>query len=118
MGRLTQSSSGKSQVSIGGVVTVEQTGFDTLSPGSPAQINVGLTSTMLLDVNPNRKYAHIVNNSGIAIFIQYAVSAVLNQGIKIPANTLYTIETNNLWLGSINAIGVSGGQLIDILEGE
>lgn len=118
MGRLTQSSSGRSQVSINGPVDTEQVGFDTLSAGSPAQITVGLNSIMLFDVNPNRKYAHIVNNSGMTIFIQYQASAILNQGIKIPPNTLYTIESNNLWLGSVNAIGVSIGQLIDILEGE
>lgn len=118
MGRLTQSSSGKSQVSIAGPVDTEQVGFDALSPGSPTQITVTLSSTTLLAANPNRKYAHISNNSGANIFIQYAVGANLNQGIKIPPNTLFTIESNNLWLGIINAIGVSGSQLIDILEGE
>lgn len=92
-------------------------GFDTLAIG-PTQVTIGLTSSLLLDANPNRKYAHISNNSGQTIFIQYQAGAVLNQGIKIPPNALYTIESNNLWLGTINAIGVTAGQLIDILEGE
>lgn len=112
-----QSSSSNSKVSVIGPIDVDQIGFDTLT-NPPGQIAVGLTTTVLLIANPNRKYAHIVNNTSDAIYIQYSTNAALNQGIKIPPNTLYTIESNNLWLGSINAVGVSGSQLIDILEGE
>lgn len=93
-------------------------GFSTLSPGSPGQVTVGLMSTQLLAANNNRKYAHLFNNSGSPIFIQYSADAAVNTGIWIPNRTLYTLETTNLWLGSVNAIGVVGGQLIDILEGE
>lgn len=117
MSRVAQSSAGRSVVNIGGTVDVDQIGFDTLT-APPGQIAVGLTTTVLFSANPNRKYAHIVNNSSDSIYIQYSSNAALNQGIKIPPNTLYTIESTNLWLGSINAIGVSGSQLIDILEGE
>lgn len=113
-----QSSSSNSKVSITGPIDVGQTGFDTLSVGSPAQVAVGLTSIQILDNNPNRKYAHIANNSGKSIYVQYSAPAALNQGIKIPPNTLYTIESTNLWLGIINAIGVTTSQLIDVLEGE
>lgn len=118
MGRLTQSSSGRSQVSITGPVGVEANGFDTLAVGSPGQITVGTDSIMLFAANPNRKYAHVVNNSGYTIFIQYSADAVVNTGIKLQPNTLYTIDFNNLWLGSITAIGTIANQLIDILEGE
>lgn len=112
-----QSSSSNSKVTVLGPIDVEQTGFDGLT-NPPGQITVGLTSTILLIANPNRKYAHVMNNSGDVIYIQYDINAVLSQGIPVPNRTLYTIETTNLWLGSINAIGVTGSQLIDILEGE
>lgn len=98
--------------------TVGVEGFSTLTPGTPTQIPVGTTSTELIAANPNRKYAHVVNNSGETIYIQYSVSAALNQGIKLPSSSFYTIESSNLWLGAINAIGVMANQLIDILEGE
>lgn len=117
MSRVAQSSAGRSQVTIAGPIDVEQTGFDTLT-NPPGQIAVGLTSTLVLAANPNRKYAHIMNNTGDNIYIQYSIGAVLGQGILVPNRTLYTIETTNLWLGIINAIGVTGSQLIDILEGE
>lgn len=115
MGRVTQSSSGGA-VTVAGTASVDQVGFDTVSAGG--QVSVGLTSVTLLSANPGRKYAHIFNNSGSTIFIQYASNAVLNQGIRIPPNAFYTIETNNLWLGAVNAVGVENAQLIDVLEGE
>lgn len=100
-------------------VNVEtEKGFINLTPGTPTQIPVGTFSTLLMDVNPNRKYAHIFNNSGQTIYIQYSSSAALNQGIKLTNGSFYTIESNNLWLGAINAIGVVSNQLIDILQGE
>lgn len=117
MSRVSQSSAGRSSVNIAGPIDVEIVGFDTLT-APPGRVDVGLTSVLLFAANPDRKYAHIVNNSGQTIYIQYSTSASLGQGIKLPPNTLYTIESNNLWLGQINAIGVSASQLIDILEGE
>lgn len=103
-------------LNVTGNLTVSD-GFDTLTPGTPTQLSVGTTSTTLFVANPNRKYAHIVNNSGETIFIQYSVAAALNQGIKLSAGSFFTIESTNLWLGEINAIGVMSNQLIDILEG-
>lgn len=117
-----EDSNGNAITATGGALNVndvsQANGFGGLSPGSPGQIPVGTTSVLLLAANPNRKYAHIANNSGQNIYIQYQVGAALNQGIKIPPNGLYTIESSNLWLGIINAIGVASNQLIDILEGE
>lgn len=118
MARVSQSSSGRSNVSVTGPIDVEANGFDALAPGSPGQVTVGVTSVELFAANSNRKYAHISNNSGVTIFIQYSANAVLGQGIKLLPNTLYTIDFNNLWLGSVNAIGTVADLLIDILEGE
>lgn len=134
MSRVTSSSSGGSvQIqdsegnplnSSGGALDVNVVsnpgtqGFSIITPGFPTQVSVGTLSTQLFASNAGRKYAHIFNNSGEQIFIQYSVSAALNQGIRIPAGSLYTLETTNLWLGSVNAIGVISNQLIDVLEGE
>lgn len=117
-----QDTNGNPITSTGGALNVTGNltvtdGFDALTPGTPTQITVGTSSVTLFIANLNRKYAHIVNNSGETIFIQYSVSAALNQGIKLSPGSFYTIESSNLWLGEINAIGVMSGQLIDILEG-
>lgn len=131
MSRITRSSGGNGTVNIqatnGDVITATNgalnvntdgtVGFDTLTPGTPTQVAVGTTSTQIFAPNPDRKYLHIVNNSAESIYIQYQATAALNQGIKLTPGSLYTVELSNLWLGSINAIGLINSQLIDILEG-
>lgn len=93
-------------------------GFATLAPGYPTQITVGTSSIELFPANLLRKYGHIFNNSSEAIFIQFSSAAALNQGIKIGPGSFFTLDSNNLWLGVINGIGLMAGQLISILEGE
>jgi hypothetical protein len=113
-----QDSNGNPITSTNGALNVEQVGFSTITPGYPTQISVGTSSTQLFAANPNRKYAHIVNNTSETIFIQFQVSAALNQGIKMNPGSFYTLESTNLWLGVVNAIGNLPSQLIDVLEGE
>lgn len=119
-GNVLNSTGGSLDVEItGGTVTaVINEGFSNLAPGYPTQATVGTSSVQLFPANSLRKYGHIFNNSSQAIFIQYSSSAALNQGIKINPGTFFTLDSNNLWLGVINAIGYIPGQLIDILEGE
>lgn len=100
-----------------GGVSPGSEGFSTISPGFPTQVNVGTNSTQLFAANPNRLYAHIYNNSAQPIYIQYQVSAALNQGIRINQGTFFTLELDNLWLGIVTAIGLIPNQLIDVLEG-
>lgn len=118
-----QDTNGNPITSTGGALDVNvisegSEGFSALSPGFPTQVSIGTNSTQVFPLNLNRKYAHIMNNSNEEIFIQYQASAALNQGIRIPPGGFFTLESNNLWLGTVNAIGVMSNQLIDILEGE
>lgn len=104
------------QIEVTGTLTIGQ-GFNALSPGYPTQVAVGISSIQLIASNANRKYFHIFNNSSQPIYIQYQVSAALNQGIRINSGTFFTLDSENLWLGAINGIGFIAGQLIDVLEG-
>lgn len=113
-----QDSNGDPILANNGALQVAQVGFSVITAGYPAQIPVGITSVPLFAPNINRKYVHVMNNSQEVIFLQFSVSAALNQGIKVNPGSFYTLESTNLWLGEINAIGVMAGQLIDCLEGE
>lgn len=104
-------------INVQGNITVGE-GFSNITPGYPTQVSVGTNSTELFPANPNRKYVHVFNNSQEVIFLQYQVSAALNQGIKIQPGTFFTLDSTNLWLGAINAIGLISNQLIDCLSGE
>lgn len=99
------------------IVSNSGNGFSALSSGYPTQRTVGTTSVTIIPANSARKYAHVANNSGEAIYIQYQVSAALNQGVKIGPGGFFTLEIDNLYKGDINAIGLMAGQLIDVLEG-
>lgn len=104
------------QIEVTGTLTVGQ-GFGTLSPGYPALVTIGTTSVTVLSANSARKYGHVFNNSSETIFIQFQATAALNQGIKVGPGTFFTLETTNLWLGDLNAIGVMAGQLVSVVEG-
>lgn len=98
-------------------ISTESLGFGTLSPGYPTQVTVGASiSVELLPANPLRRYAHVFNNSANKIYIQYSVSAALNQGIRLNPGNYFILSGENLWLGSINAIALVSNQLIDVLE--
>lgn len=111
-------SNGNPITSTGGRLNTMVGGFSTITPGYPTQVFVGTTSVTLLPANPNRVYAHFVNNSSQAIYMQYQGTAALNQGIYLSPNSLYTIDANNLWLGEVNGIGLIASQPITVLEGE
>lgn len=93
-------------------------GFSVITPGYPVQITVTGISSVILPANPLRKYAHIINNSSDAIFIQFKIAAALNAGIKIGSGGLFFISGNDLWLGDVTAIATTSSQIIDVLEGE
>lgn len=111
-------SDGGTPLQVTGTFTAGSPGFTTITPGYPTQISVGNSNTVLFPANPNRVYCHIMNNSSATIYIQYQVSAALNQGIKLNPGSLFILDTSNLYLGVINAIGLMANQLIDVLEGE
>lgn len=75
------------------------------------------TSSIILAANANRKYASIFNQSGVILYIKLGNTAVTNQGIRLPNNTLFEINANNLWLGDIHAVVGSGSQQIEVFEG-
>lgn len=99
----------------GGGGAVTPTGFATPVSGSPTQVSVSSTTTTLFAPNATRAYAHIFNNSGETIYIQFSANAVLMQGIRLGPGTFFTISGYELWLGQINAI-CSSTALIDTFE--
>lgn len=69
-------------------------------------VNVGESSTNLLALNANRKYALIRNISDKNMFLALGATAELNKGIVLFPNEQYEISAmkGNLYKGDINAI--------------
>ena len=102
---------------VSGTVTEEQKGFSNVTAGFPTQIAVAASSTILLPANPLRVYAHISNNSGVPVYIQYSANALVGQGIKLNNTSVLFISGSELWLGEINAVSTAGTVNIDVFEG-
>lgn len=75
-------------------------------------------SKLVLAANSNRKYAYIYNQTGGVIHIKLGATAVFGEGIRMTNNTMYEINSTNLWVGDIYAIK-SGAtpQNLDVFEG-
>ena len=103
---------------VSGTFTPSSPGFSSFGQSTPKVVTVTDISTQLLAANPLRKFAWIVNNSTTRIYIQYGISAVYQRGRPIGPNSTYTITTEELFLGAINAITQTGASVdIDVLEG-
>lgn len=112
-------SAGNPLNSTGGALDVNSGGIGWANFGqsTPSQVNVGLTSTILLNANPNRLYASFMNNSSQTIYIQYKINAVWQQGFVIRPNAMRDITTIELFLGQVNAITQGSSAMIDVIEG-
>lgn len=90
-------------------------GFSTASNTRPAITNV---SSIVLASNVNRKYAYIFNQTGAIVFIKFGATAVINQGIRIPDNSIYEITHDNLWTGDVHAVKSTAASIsIEVFEG-
>lgn len=95
---------------------ITPTGFNT-PIGTPGQVSVNDTSTVLFEPNTSRAYAHVVNNSVSPIYIQYFVDAIFKQGIPVLPNGILFISGFDLTYGQVSAITNTGiTALIDTLE--
>lgn len=72
---------------------------------------------MIAAANPARKWLRIENQSGAEFFIKFGTTAVVNQGISVPNNSSFVMQSNALYLGAINAIVASNNRTIEVMEG-
>lgn len=84
---------------------------------SNTRVAVTTASTQLLAANANRKIASIFNQSGATLFLKLGAAAVVNQGIRLPNFSEYTIGRDFQWTGTINAISSAGTNTLEVFEG-
>ena len=81
---------------------------------------VGIVSTAVLAAKRQRKYALIVNDSDVVVYLNLNGDAALNAGIRLNASGgSYEISEalGNLFTGAINAIASAGGKKLLVTEG-
>lgn len=89
--------------------------FDKASNNS---VNVGETSTKVLDANGKRVYARITNDSDEPIYLALGATAEVGKGIRINATGgYYEISYINPFLGEINGIhDGTGNKRVSVVE--
>lgn len=80
-------------------------------------LDVGVSNTRILADNRYRRYALIVNDSNVAVYIALGITAELNKGIRL--NSLggsYEINLTNPYYGEIYAITSAATKRLMITE--
>jgi len=84
-------------------------------------VNVSTSSTLILAVNPNRKYALITNDGDNVVYLAFGSAAEMNKGVRMPEkskNGQFEITWNNLIVGAVYGIhGGSGTNRVLVVEG-
>jgi hypothetical protein len=93
--------------------------YERISPKTPQGVDVLATSTLVIDVNLNRRYVVFTNDSDTVMYLAFAYTAELHKGIRLNANGgSYEIDFKNLYAGEVSAIhGGTGSKRICIQEG-
>lgn len=78
-------------------------------------VSVGLTSVMLLDQNPTRKYLLVQNTSANTIALNFGANAALTFGLVLTSGQAY--EMLRPTLQAIFAIGAAAALSVIVLEG-
>ena len=83
--------------------------------------SMSATSAAVLAANNDRKYALVVNDGAVDVYLKVGATAVANEGIRINANGgsfEMTREAGNLSDLAINGITVSGTATVVVTEGD
>lgn len=79
------------------------------------KVTVGNTDTAILSANSGRQQLWITNGSDEIIWITFGQTAVLNEGLGIPAGGGVVIDSE-INTNAIRGICSSGGKVISYLE--
>jgi len=75
------------------------------------------TQEKILDKNPARVYALLVNDGTEDIYLGMGIPAIVNRGIRVNnGGGSYEINLMNPWHGEIYAVAASGTPLLLIVE--
>ena len=89
-----------------------------VSSATNTKVAVGAASTTALAANASRKFAHFVNDSDEAIYLNFSGTAVINEGARLNARGGYCgINMTDLYTGIVTAICASGGKNLTVMEG-
>ena len=85
---------------------------------APLSVSVGTTSVVILPANTQRKYAVLVNDSDVAMYIAVGTISVINKGDRVnAAGGVWEMNYSNLMTGTISAITTGANKILCGSEG-
>lgn len=82
-------------------------------------ISLGVASLVVLNQNPNRKFAVIVNDSANTIYLAFGNVAVGSTGIRLNANggvITFGLATDIPYTGTVTGIAPAGTSVVTFIE--
>lgn len=89
---------------------------EILTSATNAKVAVQTTTTAVLVANARRKYARITNTGSNVVFLGLGTAGVADIGVQLPANGTFEIGGDNLYVGAINGIAITGASNVAVLE--
>lgn len=94
------------------------TGLNTANSVLNTFATIGLTSTLVLAANSQRRWLFLVNDSDENIYVSLGSAAVVGSGILLtPGGGALTLDTASMFAGDVYAICASGGKNLTVSEG-
>ena len=91
-----------------------------ITPSFPTPITATTTSSTVLAANAGRRYAILINDGSVDVYLKVGEPAVAHTGIRINANGgSYEMSRplGNLMTGAVTGITVSGSAVVLVTEG-
>jgi len=80
-------------------------------------VDVGTSSTKVLDANPGRRYAAFFNDSNTTIYLAFGEAAAVGEGVRIPPDGVYEVTWNNPLTAAVYAVhGGTGTKRLTVIE--
>ena len=90
--------------------------IDQVTPGLFPFTLIGTTSGIVLDENPLRTFALMINDSDTDIYLSLGVHAKVDQGIKLTPNGWFEIALDQAYTGTIYGICASADKRLLVVE--
>ena len=88
----------------------------SLSPKSPVSVMLGITSSVVVYENVQRKGLILINGSGVRISLGLGVDAILDRGIILYPGGVFNMAEDDFYSGRIYGIAAAADSLLSIQE--
>jgi hypothetical protein len=87
-------------------------------PSVSTGVSVGTTDTLILASSGGRIWAQIANDGANVVYLNVGAAAVVGKGIRLPVGGTFTINAENMYVGALHAIAMTGATNVTVLASQ